>query len=59
MPLVLIFGVLLCILLALLFYRLRDEVKGRAARGALTGLMIASLLYGVLLGLLMYNALPL
>lgn len=57
MPLMLIFGILLCVLLALLFDWLRGEVQNRAARGALTGLAVASLLYAVLLGLLLFNAL--
>lgn len=51
-----VFGVLLCVLLSLLFFLLREAVKSRAARGALTGLAVASLFYGVLLGLLLFRA---
>ncbi len=56
MPLVLLFGVLLCVLLALLFYRLHDALTGCAARGALAGLAAASLLYGALFGVLLLRA---
>lgn len=50
LPLVLVFGILLCVLLALLFYRLSHAVENRAAQGALAGLSVAALLYGALLG---------
>ncbi|MFV0497982.1 MAG: hypothetical protein ACK5L0_07445 [Candidatus Fimivivens sp.] len=49
MPLIRTFGVLLSILLSLLFGLLRDEVRSRCAREALTGLMITALPYGLFL----------
>ncbi|HWP50291.1 MAG TPA: hypothetical protein VN626_01210 [Clostridia bacterium] len=54
---VLMFGVLLCVLFALLFYRLREEFNGPVGRGTFVGLAVASLLYGVLLGVLVFKTL--